>query len=696
MATPPAAVENSMPLPESAPVSEDDAEDLFDAPPLEEEPHPVPEPEPVAVADPVPAEVEEPPMVEQPKPAPVPGATVVTTHQIKYPAGFGPKIPGMPGTTQPQVPGVPRHQQDAAKYFDEIADDPNCSGYRLQVRRTKPNTWDGYRIFRVDALEDLQPPIRIEHLRQMIAETHGGGVFQVKAITPSGHVARQLEFTIDTAAYPPHVPEGSPFVGGAAASNRMLGPGTSLFGGAEGVGGSLRTVPGMEIQAINQAKQVLEGTIQLKRIEKAARDQEREFKREEEREREREEMKAMQPTLQAQQQVDALRSEMRTMFDGLKEVVRTVADSKKDDKSVDVLLKKMETDAQMNIKSMEMQSQQMTTMFTALASAMKREDPKPPIDMATLLQVLSSSNEKMLQMAMTGSSKADRLVEAIITNKMTQPENQLKTAMDFMERGKRDTMEMMELLQGQGEPSEVINPEGGFWGNLGNVFVHGLSRLVNGAASGGSGKIAEALAGLAAKPVQGSVFNPTFEPAALPGPVQTPQLPAPAVAPAQTVAQAPVARTPVPASPFYDTVMDDEQTYGEPRPASTPRTATAPVAPSVAAPVQLAPGADDDLREHVTEAMEQAVRDLDAGRRDPDWPDYALGKWNNSFLQQLAQAPDDSARIRLIGTQCDPQVFEQIVMRLRANTGHVVNFTAGLHVLIQEFLRGDDVRQPAA
>lgn len=663
-------------------VGVDDEEDVFEAPPLAEAAQPVPEPEPM----------EEPPMVEEAKPVAVPGAQVITRHEIKYPPGYGPKIPGMPGVS-PSVPGVPRHQLDALKYFNGLVDDPNAQAYRLQVRRLKPNTWNGYKIFRVDALEDLSPPISIEHLRQMVAETHGGGTFQVKAINANGQCVRMMEFTIDTTSYAPRVPDNSPFVGSLEGRGTLVGPGNSLLGGAETVGGSLRA-PSLEIQAVQQAKQVLEVQMQLKQIEKKARDQDKEFKREEERERELEERKAMLPVMQQQQQVEALRNEFRTALDGIKDLVRASVDHKKDDKSIDILLKKMETDAQQNIKSMEIQSQNMTAMFTALAGVMGKKDDKG-LDLGTLMQIMNSSNEKMVQMAMQGSSKADRIVEAIITNKLTQPENQLKTAMDFMDRGRSQTMEMMELLQGSEGAGEVINPEGGFWSNLGNVFVHGVSRLVSGAAAGGGGKLMEALSGMTAKPVTGNVYAPTYEPAALPAPAQH-QLPAPAAAPAQTVAQAPVVQQPPRAvSPFYDAEMDDDQAYGEPRVAAAPVQQAPAVAQVPAQPV--APvGSDDELTEHVTEAMEQAIRDLDAGRRDPDWPDYALGKWNNSFLVQLAQASDDSARIQLIGTRCDRAVFEQLIQRLRGNTTHVVNFTQGLHVLMQELARSDDVRTSAA
>jgi hypothetical protein len=67
-----------------------------------------------------------------------------------------------------------------------------------------------------------------------------------------------------------------------------------------------------------------------------------------------------------------------------------------------------------------------------------------------------------------------------------------------------------------------------------------------------------------------------------------------------------------------------------------------------------------------------ALEDLKSGRKEHDWIDIALNKWDESFLQALAQAPqpseyDISAHIGLIQSKADPALFAELYNALVNN-----------------------------
>jgi hypothetical protein len=123
-------------------------------------------------------------------------------------------------------------------------------------------------------------------------------------------------------------------------------------------------------------------------------------------------------------------------------------------------------------------------------------------------------------------------------------------------------------------------------------------------------------------------------------------------------------------------------------PVVTPPPVSVPVLPApVQQQQQQATGGEEeeyDLRMHVTEAMRMALDDFKVGRKVHDWSDHAIDKWHRQFKVELAQAPDDAARIQLIGGKCEPAVYEQVINRIRGGGQDVFYFTQAIQAVVQD------------
>ncbi len=109
-------------------------------------------------------------------------------------------------------------------------------------------------------------------------------------------------------------------------------------------------------------------------------------------------------------------------------------------------------------------------------------------------------------------------------------------------------------------------------------------------------------------------------------------------------------------------------------------------APVVSVP-QLPVASDDAmerLRGFVSEALEIACGDLEDGRAEPEWIDFALAKWPKHFLDALLVAPHDAARIEAIKQCSDPEVFQKLMV-LVSNPMHYQHFMQALIGLMGEY-----------
>jgi hypothetical protein len=97
-------------------------------------------------------------------------------------------------------------------------------------------------------------------------------------------------------------------------------------------------------------------------------------------------------------------------------------------------------------------------------------------------------------------------------------------------------------------------------------------------------------------------------------------------------------------------------------------------------------GAEERRRYFVTEAMRMALDDVNAGVRAHEWSNYALDKWDKTFLDSLVQCPDSAARIELIQARTDAAVFQQLYAKLIDEKAphNYANFLRALDELVME------------
>jgi hypothetical protein len=332
--------------------------------------------------------------------------------------------------------------------------------------------------------------------------------------------------------------------------------------------------------------------------------------------------------------------------------------------------------------------------------------------------------------ATAGAAKSEKFLELLLTRQMESPEKAVKQALDIRKATRDETLDMVNMMREFHEPAEpLINPEGGFWGNLGNVILGGLNSMVSGAARGGGMKAVEAIAGALGKPGQTQFSQPELtnlakrmEAAELARrgalPLVTPPAPATYQLPGPMPVQAPAPQQPQrprQAPRIFDKVyeIDDGPDSHVLRPA-VPQWNQPPQAPAAAQPPQSqpspvhvimeetveevatvvavtpAPGngstpASSRLGELVNEAVELALDDLKSGRQEHDWVEFALGKWGN-FIRDLRGLPDDTARLELLQQHTDPALFNELLALLMdaKNPQYYQQFIDNLHALLEE------------
>ena len=230
----------------------------------------------------------------------------------------------------------------------------------------------------------------------------------------------------------------------------------------------------------------------------------------------------------------------------------------------------------------------------------------------------------------------------------------------------------------------MISPDSGFFGNMGNLILHGLKNLVSGAARGGGKQAMELLSGILQKPAGTTQFSEQDLQTAA-AKIEATRRPALAALPPPQQQNMPAAPAPGPVvrpkpklfDKVYEIVDSQPTVITPPPPVAMPVPTPAP-APIPVVEVQVQSQGTmietvDAVRppqsavvettgdEFVNEAIALAVSDLRAGRREHEWVDFALGKWGRDYLTQIAQAADDAGRIQLLQSQADPELFRELI-----------------------------------
>jgi hypothetical protein len=421
-------------------------------------------------------------------------------------------------------------------------------------------------------------------------------------------------------------------------------------------------------------KQRLKAAFDLKKYKRDCADEEERYE-----EKKEQQMRGPYDALAAR--IDSTTKEMNHKFDRMMDAMNRGND-KGDDKSLMMIMKSMELSQQASQKSME-------NVMSVLSTALK---PVPPpqndnIEVFKLITETNRASQEALAKAKDGEQSVMlELMKATVMKTLSSPDDGNKKMLDMLERG-ISIANMVHENNNPGPTEEVFDREGGFFSNMGNLILHGAKTALEGLASGGGRGAASALVDTLRNP--GALVTPTIPAApALPAPV-APVAPVQQPLAAPPVQAAPVPQVqPVPQQPspnviplnarFFDAVIDDGA--DEPQP---PVQAAPVQAPSVqTAPTQEVP-AQVDEDEHVSEAMRQAIEDLDAQRQDPDWCDYAGRKWGR-FVGTLSSAPDDSTRLQMISRVCDPEIWQALALRLKDGAG-VNLFLTGLRSVIAEY-----------
>ena len=597
------------------------------------------------------------------------------TQTLYRGAPVGRVAPGdMPGTTKKSMPCV--------SYLAALSGMPDSVGFCIEIFRKGPPIYKGMRLpFGVVERMDTVAPY--PDIYERVKALHGGGSYELRVLNGDGARVHQMTFNIDTMTNPPILPTN-----GTESGMSVLGGGNPLAAVGGEADDILRARHEEQRWRAEESRMTAQARAEntARQIEKARRQ-----------ENESEERRIHGPVQETQRIIDNLRGEMK--------------DQKHDaDRRMDALVSAMEKmmlalatkqqgggDQMWLAEMMKVASQTNAQILTAIISSMGSKGG----EVAEAMKLQAETNRQMVQMAIQSASgsgpKYEKLVEQLVMHKIEHPDNAVRQAIDLLNDGRKQAMDMFKVLEdvrADREPAEpVINPENGFFGNLGNLLLRGVEGMVSGAAKGGGSKVMDMLAAQMMKPAAGQVVS---APGALSVAGPRPLLPGPQGVPLpQAVTRLPrfertyevedepiaVAIAPAQAMPMpmpMPMPVTPEPPFAVPQNAppveAAPET-SAPNVPSSSAPVEEI--VDDDeaarTREVVNEAMQMAITDIKAGRRAHDWVDFALDKWDRVLLNSLIQAKDDTDRIALLQQYADPKLFEELV-KLLMDTTHPENY----------------------
>ena len=697
---------NDVPSPDmpALPEFDDYSEDDSDGDPVE-----VPDDAAVDFAVPVPDPIEEPVQMSESEAAAQSQPMVDATYRVRLPANQSPvNLSAMAvAGRSPSIPGVGTSSSYAAcvEHLRNLSEDATADNFRVHIRRRGPASFNGFRL-PTGVIEEMEP-MPFEDIQGRVAELHGGGTYNLQVITPSGQMSRQMLFRVDENVHEPKVPANAVALNTMQSSEhgRMVSRSYAPNLGASGFG--THTAEDQIMIDLRKQEQILAATKQKEEREYDIEKSRRRRKSEEESEREAEERKKMLPEItEANRRVESLKDEIRHMAESFKDSVRELASAKNnkgDDESIKLLIESMKMASDQQQKAQQRQTdlqlaqmKQQSDMMIALIASMNKEKPHDNGVMEAIKMSVESSKQTM-QMVMESSKNENSVMRdlftSVVTQRLSAPDDQVKMHQQAEDRGWTKAMELTRLLEearaGSDEGVE-IDPESGFWGNVSNIALQGIQRAIRGASSGGlRGALQNALSPLTGYPQQQEVVQVPvqYNPQPQPQPqqqqlVQRPVQQLPGVVHYTPTPVLPSSNPDVRLSPLFEGVVEESPAVVTPPPA---------LAPALPAPAQqqqqqhvTGDEEEDDLRMHVTEAMRMALDDFKVGRKVHDWSDHAIDKWHRQFKVELAQAPDDAARIQLIGGKCEPAVYEQVINRIRGGGQDVYYFTQAIQAVVHD------------
>jgi hypothetical protein len=608
-----------------------------------------------------------------------------------------------------ETSGVHRRNLSGVQFLSDLVNNHDCIGFILEISRTGPPSYEG-EMLPVGVIDRVQP-LTYPELYERIRQIHGGGEYRVRVMDDRGSCVNQLPFRIDTIVDPPKVKIGGSFVV----------PGSGNPHGAH----AYRPVPLTQAAAEEdevlklrgeERKVAAEMSVKVKKREMET--TERRWRAEEEAELERKEKMQLAPVQQMQNQVQTLERTMLAMqqasqqqqaqmMQSFQQMLMASAQKPQDNSMINLI-----------IESGKQQTQMMITLLTAMMSnggAKQHEH-------AEAAKIQAEANKQIMDMAVRsaqgGNSRYDKLIESIVASQVNRPRESIKDALDLMDRGRQQALEMVEMRKNDEDDLEY-DPKVGVMGNVGKLIFGLLGGLMKG--SGGMQGIASVMAALGkqdASQVKTSELKNLAilleqqmiqQRAALPAPPQ-PGAGRPAFGPPTAPVQMPMQQN-QPQQPWNRVDVVAPQTQQVVRPVQirlhpaiegiyeeeAVQIQVQVPAPQVPVPVMpividdegeenLPQGEEERLRYFVTEAMRMALEDVKAGVRAHEWSGYALDKWNKSFLDSLVQCPDAAARIDLIHARTDPAVFQQLYAKLvdEKSPQNYANFLRALDELVLE------------
>jgi hypothetical protein len=617
-----------------------------------------------------------------------------TTRQVIYSPTTNEGIP----SSMIQAPGTNRKEQSKIEYMATIYLDPNCQDWSIQIDRVGPARTPEGAPLASGPVETIRPPIPYPDVYERVKQLCGGGKYLLRILDDTGVGRGTMQFMIDTIANPP--------------ISRIPGNGNGYrtLGGAPTMAGAFQAGmnPNDDLYKLREAEQVARATKSLKIAEFECEDTDRLLRKR----RRQDEAEERQGTAGgggsnfeqvARLETDRIYNTFRTE---LREIAH--ATDRRFDALQGLFEKMMLTNgsggnqqmfglmAQMMKSSTDSQTALLTAILPALAG--KKDDNGQFME---ALKLVNSASEKTTQMMLQASNKNDNLIATLITNRLEHPDNAVKQALEMRESGWKQALEMwdrMEGMRGDNEPEDVINPEGGFFSNLGNVILAALQGFVSKGAKGGGKMAMDAIAAILQKPAGTTQFSQEELTQAANilaaqrggGLVTPPAMPQPLLPPPQVQQHMPQPQPQAQRQPFrfdprklFDRVYETEDEATVPmqpqqqqqQPAQPMPQQVVPQQPLAEEMEEVVPHIpqeqteemeeEEDSSEYVNEGIEIMLRDLQSGRREHDWIDHALNKWDAMLLDELAMAPrptpeDISAHINIIKRVADPALYDQL------------------------------------
>ena len=606
------------------------------------------------------------------------------------------------------TPGVHRRNLSNIQFLNDLVNDPDKVGFRLEIRRRGPAIWEGSEL--PAGVVDRCDPMAYQDVLQRTRELNGGGDYSIMVLNEEGRSVNQFPFRIDVITDPPKMPRQS--ISAAQQRSPM-----SLIGGINRTPGSTVAVGEEDAVVLIRAEERrVAAEMALKAKKREAELSERRQRLEDEMENERRDKIAQQPIQAANAQMSAMERQLIAMQQNFSQMMQqqqqqtqqlilSMTQKPVDNSQTQIMIESMKNNQAMMLAMMNMAQQNAQTKSTEQLAA---------VNMQALHQ--KEIMELAVKSASGGNSRYDKLIESMLNQQMNKPQDTVKQALDLIETGRRQTMEMLDMRNEYGSNDEDMDydPEAGVLGNLGKVAFTLLKQMLKG--GGGAAGLAQVLSLLGkSSPEQVSTKDlsqlartmemqqkhqpqlqqrpqvqappplgiPAFGPPSA-RPVVQPQAPTP-VAPPQP-RRIMLRSNPDAVEAYVEEALEEETPAAPVAAAAVPVIpGTTPVAPP-SIPVDAQVFVNTRLSSVVTEAMRQAIEDLNEGTREHDWPDFAIAKWPKNFLDAFAQATDDAQRVELIRNVCDPTVFAAVYGKFidpNLAAGYQA-FVEGMRMVVQE------------